>query len=218
MTYIKEAESGTKNVAAINKIFRSAGYKKIGSGVDSTVWAKDEHSVVKILMPDDPKNQAEQTFLKFYNFVKKYKSLENLPKFLQAKDNLTVNGVNYSYVVMERLYPIPKNSFNEAMVWIMSDLSTKRISWDQAFDIIVDSNTWKLFDDGMSPDKIIHTLRNISDIEIAKLGLLFTVMTLLYHTGQINKLGWDLHTENVMQRRDGTLVIVDPWFGLGDGI
>jgi hypothetical protein len=39
---------------------------------------------------------------------------------------------------------------------------------------------------------------------------------MLYHTGSINKIGWDLHTENVMQRKDGTLVIIDPWFAINE--
>jgi len=43
-------------------------------------------------------------------------------------------------------------------------------------------------------------------------------MSLLYNTGRINKIGWDLHTENVMQRSDGTLVIIDPWFSTVEGM
>jgi hypothetical protein len=218
MKKLAEAESGTKNVSAINKKFKDAGYKKIGSGVDSTVWAKDEQSVIKILMPDDPTNNAEKTFLKFYNFVRKYKSLENLPKFLQAKDYFDINGIRYTFVVMERLYPIPKKSFNEAIVWIMSDLATQKLNWEQALTVIKNKNTWSLFHDGMNPKKIVQIIDSMSELDLAKFGMLFTLMTLMYHTGQINRLGWDLHTENVMQRQDGTLVIIDPWFGLGDGI
>lgn len=46
---------------------------------------------------------------------------------------------------------------------------------------------------------------------------LFTVMKLLYQSGRINKFGWDLHTENVMQRSNGQLVIIDPWFADSKG-
>jgi hypothetical protein len=42
-------------------------------------------------------------------------------------------------------------------------------------------------------------------------------MKLLYQSGKINKFGWDLHTENVMQRSNGELVIVDPWFANSKG-
>jgi hypothetical protein len=42
--------------------------------------------------------------------------------------------------------------------------------------------------------------------------LLFTTMQMLYMAGKQAGLGWDLHTENVMIRRDGTLVIVDPFY------
>ena len=42
-------------------------------------------------------------------------------------------------------------------------------------------------------------------------------MRLVYATGRINKVGWDLHTENVMMRKNGELVIIDPWFAMNEG-
>ena len=52
----------------------------------------------------------------------------------------------------------------------------------------------------------------MNEQERLKYEVLFKLMTLLYHTGRINKVGWDLHTENAMMRGD-TIVITDPWFG-----
>ena len=41
---------------------------------------------------------------------------------------------------------------------------------------------------------------------------LFRIMKVLY---QLYPKEWDLHTENVMQRANGELVIIDPWFSDG---
>jgi hypothetical protein len=37
-------------------------------------------------------------------------------------------------------------------------------------------------------------------------------MRRLYYLGLGQGLSWDLHVDNVMQRSDGTLVIIDPFF------
>jgi hypothetical protein len=63
--FMSEAETRTKNSAAIAKKLKAAGYKKLGSGADSIVWAKDEGSVIKILMPEDSNSLAEKVFLEF---------------------------------------------------------------------------------------------------------------------------------------------------------
>ena len=105
-------------------------------------------------------------------------------------------------------------SFEEAMVWILSDLSTKKMSWDAAYKEINDERTWELYDGGMEVKEILKRVNNLTQSEQLEYEILFKLMTLLYHTGNINKFGWDMHTENVMQRDDGTLVITDPWFSL----
>ena len=60
-----------------------------------------------------------------------------------------------------------------------------------------------------------QTLSNKQEKE--KYHYLYELMRLVYATGQINKVGWDLHTENVMMRKNGELVIIDPWFAMNEG-
>lgn len=214
---IVEAETGTENAKQIHRQFTSAGYKKLGSGVDSTVYAKNESNVVKILMPDDITNQAENVFNKFYEFSLKHQDITNLPKFNNVS-KFNVGDTEYTLINMERLYPIKNNSFEEAMVWILSDLATQKLNWNKAFDIIKNEQTWEDYPGNIDSEKILRYIDNLDQRDIAEYGVLFTVMTLLYHTGKINRMGWDLHTENVMQRKDGTLVIIDPWFSITDGL
>lgn len=213
---VEEAETGTKFARSVSATMRKAGYKKLGSGADATVWARDAGSVVKIIMPEDGGTGAAKTFKRFVDFCNEHKDVPNLPKFTpvdeEVSSKLNFNGEQYIYFAMERLQPIKSGSFEEAMVWILSDLAVKNTTWEQAFKVISKPDTWRLWDDGMPAEQIIQRLKTFGPREQAEYGLLFTIMVLLYKTGRINKLGWDLHTENVMQRSNGTLVIVDPWF------
>lgn len=216
-----EAESDTPNAREIESTLTRAGYKKLGSGVDATVWAKDEATVIKILMPDAAGDSATKTFMKFYEFSQQHQDVPCLPKFREIggvhHTPFVIGDTEYTQIAMERLYPIPDGSFEEAMVWILSDLATQRTTWERALEIISDEETWEGF---AYLDKVVAVLRTIDqwdDQDRAEYGLLFTVMQMLYITGRINKMGWDLHTENVMQRKNGSLVIVDPWFAaVGD--
>ena len=217
-----EAEVGTPNAREIARKLTASGYHKLGSGADATVWAKDETTVIKILMPEKPDGAAERTFLKFYDFAQKYNNLDCLPKFREIggvhHSRFTLGDRDYLQIAMERLYPIPSGSFQEAMVWLLSDLATSQTSWEKAYALIRDSNTWNGFPYPEKIQKVLSIIDQWSERDKAEYELLFTIMQMLYATGKINKMGWDLHTENVMQRKDGTLVIIDPWFALNEGV
>lgn len=210
---LDEAESRTTASINIRRKLRGAGYKLLGSGADATVWAKDAGTVVKIIMPDDGQGagSAGDTFMRFYEFCKEHPSIPNLPKFSGREvDAFTEDGKEYIMVTMERLKPIPEGSFEEAMVWILSELATKGITWEKALDTIGDERTWMNYD-GMDPVKVLQQLDRLDQVDLKEWGTLFKLMTLLYHRGKINKIGWDLHTENAMMR-GGTVVVTDPWF------
>lgn len=211
-----EAESDTANAIKITATLRRAGYKKLGSGVDATVWTKDGDTVIKILMPDEPGDAAVNTFMKFYEFCQQHRDLPCLPRFREIggvhHTPFVIGDTEYTQIAMERLYPIPDGSFDEAIVWILSDLAVKPITWEQAAEIISDAATWEGFAYPKKVPDILRIVKQLTEQDIAEFALLFKVMQLLYATGRINQMGWDLHTENVMQRTNGTLVIVDPWF------
>ena len=71
----KKTNEGIFTEAQSNKLFKyietslkNAGYKKLGTGIDATVWMKDQGTVVKIIMPDfDPESSIGrmQAFYKF---------------------------------------------------------------------------------------------------------------------------------------------------------
>lgn len=198
---LTEYESGTDNSAQIFAKLKSLGYERLGAGQDATVWSKDENSVIKILMPTDKPHQAENGFITFYDFCQQHKDLPNLPKFIDIGGAhhtvFEINGHPYRQIAMERLTPI--KGLEERMVWMLSDFANTRANWDQTKVKIteLDQDIGKMFSDPKFN---------------ADYALLFSTMQVLCLIGKSKGLGWDLHTENVMQRRDGTLVIVDPFF------
>ena len=207
--------------AAVGPAFReivahlkSLGYEHIGSGADARVWAKDDSHVIKILMPDSPINRAEQVFKKFYEFCEKHPEISCLPVFNEV-NTIELAGEDYIQVDMEHLQPLKKGSVEEAMVWILSDYATTGETWQQILPALTDPETHM----GMSNARAT-TMARVINAQMTQnrdsfnkiYATLFTVMKLLYKSGRINKFGWDLHTENVMQRSNGELVIIDPWF------
>ena len=217
--YQFEAEIRTSASKNIRNALRSKGYKLIGSGADATVWAKNENEVVKIIMPDNGlgSGNAAETFFKFYQFCESHSDLQNLPKFMmidkEGQGIFTEDGKDYVMIIMEKLAPIPNGSFQEAMVWILSELATRKMNWEQAEEIINDPNTWIGYEGGLDPEDIIMHFQSLKLKEVAEYQVLFSLMTLLFHTGRINKQDWDLHTENAMMRGN-TIVITDPWINL----
>jgi len=203
----------------IEQTLRAAGYEELGSGADATVWSKDAGSVIKIIVPEEEGalSAAAETFKKFYEFCMQHQDVECLPKFIpiQGKHYTTfkINDEEFLQISMERLYPFKSGSLNEGIVYLFSDYATKKMPWEQVKSELSQPKTWhdtEYF--SRSANQFALKMSGLKGMAEAKLSLLYTVMTLLYHTGRINKLGWDLHTENAMQRQDGTIVIIDPWF------
>jgi hypothetical protein len=213
---VDEAESGTPNAREIARKLRDAGYKQLGSGVDATVWAKDTSHVIKILMPDDTNSQAEQVFQKFYEFSQSHQDIDCVPKFHMV-NKIDIGDSEYTQIEMEHLYPIHKNSLEEALVWILSDYAVSGEPWRQVVTELTDPTTWETYSGKLGPKLAELVTTNFKNPKILSMySILYAVMKLLYQSGHINRFGWDLHTENVMQRNNGQLVIIDPWFHINE--
>jgi len=208
---IDEAEMGTAYARNISQEFRKLGYKKIGSGADSTVFAKEAGYVIKILMPEDPGSRAVEVFKKFYEFCLQHQDLKCLP-VINEYNTIDVLDKEYIQIDMERLFPIRKNTFSEAMVWYLSDYVSNDIAWPAVKAELSNPDKWEESHWPSHADKIANKVKNLTADQEQTWSELYSVMSMLFKTGRINKLGWDLHTENVMQRKNGDLVIIDPWF------
>lgn len=222
----------------IDKRLKAAGYKKLGAGAEAAVYIREQGSVIKIIMPDleDMKDlnrdfyNAEKTFLNFYNFVKKNKGNPFLPKFIpiQGKDytRFNIGDRKFLQISMEQLYPYKKNSLEEAIVWAFSEFAASKMPWSEVEDNMGNPETFEYFGDNPQQDyfkakntkpyrfsKAWQTLAMTDKKKLQYYQLLYETMATLYTYGRANNMGWDLHTDNVMRRKDGTLVITDPFFG-----
>lgn len=218
---VDEAESGTPEAREIVATLKKAGYKQLGSGADATVWMKDAGQVVKIVMPESQDiTQAAFTFKKFYEFCMQHQDLACLPKFIpiqgQAHTEFILGNKQYMQISMEQLKKIPRNSLSEGIVWFFSDYVSNGVPWEKASSELSSPKIWYEFN-GRYANQLAEKWINLSQLpknktKYAEIRLLYLVMELLYRTGKINKMYWDLHTENAMMRNDGTIVIIDPWF------
>jgi len=96
---------------------------------------------------------------------------------------------------------------------MLSDLAETRAPWSNVVSMLKKPDTWWLDPLGTKEYMVEQVTKRFADPAVYKqFGMLYLTMSRLYHAGLKSGLGWDLHTENVMQRPDGTLVIVDPYY------
>ena len=217
-TALEEAEVATKNSNEIWRQLKDAGYQYVGSGADATVFAKDDSHVIKILMPEDAGSKAEQVFRKFYEFSMAHQDLACLPRFNEV-NTIDINGKDYTQIEMERLAPIEKDSFVEGLIWFLSEYINTNTPWATVESELANPETWEIYSPNFA-NAFAKTWQSLTQNPASKKTYamyrqLYNVMKLLYQTGNINKFGWDLHTANVMQRKNGQPVIIDPWFSEG---
>lgn len=211
---LQEYDAGSEDSKQIINKLNQLGYKMLGSGVDATVWAKDEGTVIKILMPSYDYKVSESAFLAFYEFCKKHKNSPYLPKFIDIggvhHSVFELNGQEYRQIAMEKLAPIDGGSFMEKMVWALSDLATVPfIKWNDVKKQLLSSEFWVDFPNQGDHATEINTAFTNPQVE-SEYATLFATMQQLWQFGRQQGLGWDLHTENVMQRNN-IPVITDPY-------
>ena len=213
--FVAEYEQGD-NSEQIFKELKAAGYEYLGGGLDATVWGRDEGEVLKVLMPSENKERAERSFMIFHDACIAMKNNPHVPRFVDEHSVFEINGTEYMQITMERLRPLAEGSFEEAMVWLLSDVASDDYyeDWESLVDLITEPDSWNggatdIMD--RMPELTWDRIQHDSNFRETYEGL-FSTMRSLYIVAESNDLGWDLHTENVMQRADGTIVITDPFF------
>ena len=208
--FVAEYESHTDNSREIFRQLKAAGYSYLGGGMDATVWGRDEGEVLKVLMPSENKEEAEMTFLIFHDACQEMTNNPHVPKFVDEYSVFEINGTDYMQVTMEKLYPIPQGSVDEAIVWGLSDLcADASIKWHDVEEQLHNIDFWSSTDLSWNTEEEVM---KIAQTPLDNYQLLFQTMQAFYKIAQSGGIGWDLHTENVMQRADGTLVITDPFY------
>lgn len=210
-----EYEQGTVNSEKIFAQLEAAGYSVVGGGQDATVWGRDEGTVLKVIMPSENKEAAEKSFMFFLKLCKRLRGNPHVPRFIGGDKSFEINGTPYMQFAMEKLYPLTDGGIAEAAVWLMSDFANMtnmklatlvkeapRNNWFSGYRASSATN-----DIGLEFAKAMQDPATFASYEN-----LFKTMQYFYKNGKAQGLGWDLHTENVMQRSDSTVVITDPFF------
>lgn len=97
-----------KYVKMLNAYMKKLGYSYIGQGTDAHVFAKEQGSVVKVLIPKSGDiSTAKNPFLAFLNYCEKNAGNPHLPKFTETtKEPIQIGSEKFDQVVMERLQDV----------------------------------------------------------------------------------------------------------------
>ena len=202
--FIPEYERGTDRSRDIERTLRSLGYRRLGGGVESSVWSREAGQVIKIIMPDQTgPDTAMQTFRDFYRLTKKVPS-PHWPKFYNMQDQtgrtsefarFLIQGRPYMQIAMERLTGI--ESVEAYVVVLMGRAVKQGKSWSQVQRHLTRNHSDRV------KDYVRENQQQLPD--------LYSAMIVAHQQGKRLGYVWDLHQGNVMKRRDGTYVITDPW-------
>jgi hypothetical protein len=160
-----------------------AGYRKIGQGGDSMVYARDAGHVIKIIMPGSGEySEADKTFMAWYDFCQQHAGNPYLPKFIkingQHHSTFEIDGETFRQIAMEKLQRI--SEWSELLETVMTIIENIEYNQQDKFD--------------------------------PKYQAFYNTVKLVVDTGRQIGLNNDLEAvDNVMQRKDGTPVIIDPW-------
>ena len=194
-------EFGAYHRRQIFNTLSTAGYKKLGSGVDAEVWSKTGNYVIKILIPIDSKMKiAEKGFLEYYNFCRANLGNPFLVRFLpiEGKDYTTflIDGERFYQIAMEKLthfnYYINQPSKFTSIVYPC----IKTIKLNGRFE-----NAKISFPPWIKTDSK----------QLQKAEKFFNTLLNLRRWAKIKNISLDFHAENIMLRGK-TPVITDPFY------
>ena len=96
------------HVKMLNTHMKKLGYSYIGHGTDAHVFAKEQGSVIKVLIPKSGDiSTAKNPFLAFLNYCEKNANNPHLPKFIEiTKEPIQLGSEKFDQVVMERLQEV----------------------------------------------------------------------------------------------------------------
>ena len=213
--FITEAGTGLDSMHGGHRVkqkvyqtMANAGYKKVGRGLDASVWAKDAGSVIKII------TSGQTPFLRFYKFCRAHPDNPYLPRFvpIHGRDHevFKLYGEKFLQVSMEKLRKLRSGSPQEFLIWYLEDAAGKNKSWDKVVDeLTADQGSELRKYEKQFPSKTLQIIyKSLTSRPEDWSPLYKTIVALRKHTGSSS---WDLHTDNAMQRSDGTIVIIDPY-------
>jgi len=201
---VTEYERDTPRAEKIQQTLTRAGYRMLGGGAEATAWGREDGPVIKVIMPSEGSGTdlAMKSFLRFYKLTRKKPSL-HWPRFQALRDEagrvsdfaeFTIDGKKYVQIGVERLAEL---SYGESE--IIEDMAN---SIQQGWSL----EKWAFRYMDWYKQEYPQEIRALK----SQLPTLWAAMKTAYGKTGGNYL-WDLHGGNAMKRRDGTIVITDPF-------
>lgn len=208
---LREMASSGPDAQEMRRRMRAAGYDFWGEGVDSMVWGKNEGTVVKIVMPMPNQGRSRQdagnrAILAYRQWAQEH---SNNPHMLRFG---TINGRPYRKIQigqseflqlsMEALAELPAMVREFLSQLLNQGVWEHFLYWQDFLRYARQDSRWTML------------LDNIMQQYRAQMPGFYNIASQLRQWGTQQGLSWDLAGFNVRERRDGTMVIVDP-FGAG---
>jgi hypothetical protein len=194
----EELDEFSNTDSGIRKALEKKGYKFLGSGVDQTAYLEPGTGyILKIFGTQGGKDfsQDQKMFFKFAKFCMKNQDNPFLPRFY-GYESFEFKGKTYLQIRTEQLF---KNKKLQQAVYELGAIVRR----DQRRGYIHPDTPGSI---KMIKKNILNAVKTPDRFE-----LLIQTLNKLYSTGSKSNYGWDLHSDNIMVRKDGTPVINDPW-------
>lgn len=170
------------------------GWKHIGSGVFSSVFSNPRKPyIIKV------NDGVDKAFAIFAKFAKKFPNI-HFPMIGEMKQFKYKNKIYYIYLI-EKLYPIGNKAYDYApdindltSAFILNLRSKKPKSDEEVYkDFVLDDNS--LSNIFKKQPTLIRACKSLANC---------------YKASSI-RLVIDIHEGNIMKRKDGTIVVIDPF-------
>lgn len=201
---------------SIDDTMSASGFHKLGDGIDSLVYAKDDGRVVKILAPmNDDIRGAKFPIMSLYLFSRQNPSNPHIPKFYPVDGkpwkDFYIGKDRFVEIHMERLQPFPKTSAMGQMIVQMIQFASHGKTWENFTDKFLDLNSYskmgKNFRNSL-PEFFKQVMASPPHKKMFK--DVFDTAVQLVKVGDQRGYEIDMHIENIMLRGN-TPVITDPW-------
>jgi len=171
--------------SGIRKALEQKGYKFLGVGIDQMAYLEPSTGyVLKIFGTQGGKDfsQDQKMFFKFAKFCMEHQDNPFLPRFY-GYESFEFKGNTYLQIRTEQLFK------NKKLQQAVTNVS---------------SAYWLISD--REKNIVMNAVKTPARYELLK-----STLQKLYEKGTDDNYQWDLRSDNIMVRKDGTPVINDPW-------
>lgn len=202
-----EGEEGLALRKQIRRVMKQKGWHQVGSGFFSLVFTKkDQNRVRKIIAPEAEVVQGSANDLQssFVEYVMQHRTNPHLPRFYKTS-GIKVGPLRMSVYNMEKLRPLSDDNLllTEAVVRAAMQGGSLLRTWQTLRGIYAsDQPEW---------DRLYKHWPTFRD----RFKVLYSTVVDLQRKAKQRGAFLDMFNvpgaENIMQRVDGTPVVIDPW-------